>query len=61
MSLTNSKYLSEYITPVIGPFVLLFALFCFAVPCGLWDLSPQPGIEPRPSAVKVPSPNHYST
>ena len=53
MSLTNSKYLTECITPVIGPFVLLFALFCFVVPCGLWDLSPQPGIEPVSPALAV--------
>ena len=27
---------------------------------GLWDLSFRPGIEPRPLAVKVQSPNHWA-
>ena len=29
--------------------------------CGLWDLVSKPGIEPRPLAVEVESPNHWTT
>ena len=37
-------------------------LFLFgAEPCGLWGLSPQPGVEPGPSAVKAWSPSHWTT
>ena len=32
--------------------------FCLAMPCGLWDLSPE--IEPRSLAVKAQSPNHWT-
>lgn len=36
-------------------------LFYFlATLCYLQDLVPQPGIEPEPSAVKAPSPNHWT-
>ena len=36
-------------------------IFFLAVPCGLWDLSSPPGIEPGPSAVRTRSPNHWTT
>ena len=29
--------------------------------CGVWDLIPQPGIKPMPSAVEVQSLNHWTT
>ena len=49
--------------------IFLFFLFCFVLFC-LWFfwlpckacgiLVPRPGIEPGPSAVKAPSPNHWT-
>ena len=46
---------------------IITSLFCFfgcfvflAVPCGLQDLT-WPGIEPGPWAVKVTSPNHWTS
>ena len=34
-------------------------IIIFLLPhCGLWDLSYQPKVEPRPTAVEVLSPNH---
>ena len=39
-------------------FVFFFSFYFLAMPCGMWDLSPQPGIEPVPPAVGVQSPNH---
>ena len=40
----------------------MFAIFSFSffgcVACGI--LVPQQGTEPRPMAVKVPSPNHWT-
>ena len=32
-----------------------------ATPCGFGILVPPPGIEPRPWAIKVPSPNYWTT
>ena len=29
--------------------------------CIMWDLGPQPGIEPRPPAMRVQSHNHWTT
>ena len=42
----------------LGSSFLVFWGF-LAMPCGLQDLSPQPGIEPLPSTVKAQSPNHW--
>jgi len=39
--------------------VAIFDIIIFLSPhCGLWDLSYQPKVEPRPTAVEVLSPNH---
>ena len=50
---------------VIWFFFFLGLLFClvrlFATPSSLWDLVPQPRIEPVPLAVKVQSPNSWTT
>lgn len=50
---------------VIWCFFFLGLLFClvrlFATPSSLWDLVPQPRIEPVPLAVKVRSPNRRTT
>ena len=35
--------------------------FFFSMPCSLQDPIPWPGIKPRPTVVKVQSPNHWST
>ena len=35
--------------------------FFLATPNGMWDLSSQPGIEPKPHIVKAQSPKHWST
>ena len=35
--------------------------FFLAAPCVYGILVPQPGIEPRPSAMKAQSPNHWTT
>ena len=38
--------------------------FNLAVPglsCGMWNLVPEPGIEPRPPALGVRSPSHWNT
>ena len=43
---------------------LLFVLFILAalgLSCGMWDLVPQPGIEPRPPALGVQSLTHWTT
>ena len=43
------------------PLLMLLLLLFLAVPhmaCGI--LVPRPGIEPRPSAVRVQSPNHWT-
>ena len=59
----RSNVKSLFLTPVL---ILLklnleFFLLFFAAWHGLQDLSFQPGIEPRPTAVKSPSPNHWTT
>ena len=41
-----------------GCFILRSVLFLGRAACGI--LVPQPGIEPGPSAVKAPSPNHWT-
>ena len=43
---------------------LFFFSFNLAGPglsCGMWNLVPQPGIEPRPPALGVRSPSHWNT
>ena len=42
-------------------FGLLFVCLFFGHTCGLWDLRSRVGIEPRPLAVKMTSPNHWTT
>ena len=44
----------------MGVLLLFVCLLVLAAPCGLWDLSPRRGIEPRPSAMKAQSPNHWT-
>ena len=48
----------------VGGFIFWpMIIFCFGHAARLAGsiLFPQLGIEPRPSAVKVPSPNHWTT
>ena len=45
---------------VVFLFLFLF-LFLLAMPHSLWDFSSPTRIEPGPSAVKVQSPNHWTT
>ena len=33
----------------------------FSLRCGMWDLVPWPGIQPRPPALGVQSPSHWTT
>ena len=40
---------------------IIFFFSLFAVPCGLQDLSSQPGTEPGAPAVNMLSPNHWTT
>ena len=45
----------------VGGTVVVFCFLCFFWPRGLWDLVPQPGIEPGPSAVRTQSRNHWTS
>ena len=43
-------------------YFLNIILFIFlAVPCGVWDLVPPPGMEPKPPAVEVQHLNHWTS
>ena len=42
-------------------YIIFFFFSLFAVPCGLQDLSSQPGTEPGAPAVNMLSPNHWTT
>ena len=39
---------------------LIFLVACEIFTCGMWDLVPQPGIEPGRSALGVQSLSHQS-
>ena len=52
-----SKYLLNKVTEYLT--VILFTYWQHCRACGI--LGPQPGIQPRLSAVKVFSPNHWTT
>ena len=58
--------LSSVATLFLGFFFLFFCFVCFVLffmatlRC-LWKLSSRPGIAPRPMAVKVPSPTHWTS
>ena len=42
--------------------ILCLVRFLFStLLCSLWDFSSQPGIEPRPSAVRTQRPSHWTT
>ena len=43
------------------PCYLIFFFSLLALPLSLWDLSSRPGIKYRPLAVRVQSPNHWTT
>ena len=36
-------------------------IYFLAVPCGVWDLVPPPGMEPKPPAVEVQHLNHWTS
>jgi len=59
----RSNVKSLFLTPLLISLKLNpeFFLLFFAAWHGLQDLNFQPGIEPRPTAVKSPSPNHWTT
>ena len=44
--------------------IYLLIFVCLIVPglsCGMWNLVPQPGIEPGPSALGAQSLSHWTT
>ena len=55
------EFLTEFInsSPESGEFCFVFVFLPCCMACGI--LVPQPGIEPGPTAVKAPSPNHWTT
>ena len=42
-------------------FLVFLILFIWLLSCNMWDLVPQPGIEPRSPAFGVWSPSHWTT
>ena len=42
-------------------FLIFLILFIWLLSYSMWDLVPQPGIEPRPPAFGVWSPSHWTT
>ena len=40
---------------------VFISLATLGLSCGLWDLVPQPGVEPRPPALRAQSPSYWST
>ena len=40
---------------------LIFAATCSIFSCGMWDLVPPPGIEPRPSALGEQTLSYWTT
>ena len=43
------------------PNICIPLFIVLAAPCGMWDLSPRPKIEPVPPAVKVQSLNPWTS
>ena len=42
-------------------YLFLFIWLLWVFSCAMWDLVPCAGIEPRPSALGVQSPSHWTT
>ena len=47
--------------PGLGCSMWIFRCSMQTLSCGMWDLAPSPGIEPRPRALGVPSFSHCTT
>ena len=47
--------------PELYPFYYFFYLAALCLRCCIWDLGPQPGIEPGPPAIGAQSLSHWTT
>ena len=42
-------------------FKCLFIMAALGLTCGIWDLVPRPGFEPKPPSLGACSPSHWTT
>ena len=64
IQLINVKRIMELENYHLATSIVIFFFFFFPFGLAMWlhrILLPRPGTEPRPSAVKVQSPNHWTT